>query len=61
VLLLSIKVNVDELTVVELRGLLKVAVTAVPVLTPVAPFVGVVEVTLRLVGPTLVLKTTSTQ
>ena len=60
-LLESFNVNVEEVIVAVLRELLNVAVTAVLVLTPVAPLVGVVEVTLRPAGPVLTVKTMSTQ
>ena len=57
----SFNVKVEELMVVALRALLKVALTVVPELTPVAPLAGVVEFTLSGVGPVVTVKTTSTQ
>jgi hypothetical protein len=61
VLLGFVKVKVEELTVLEFKALLNVAVTALLTDTPVPPFAGAVEETLRPAGPVLVLNTMSTQ
>jgi hypothetical protein len=54
-------VNVVLVIDVESIGLLNVALTVVPVATPVAPLAGVVDATVGAADPLPVLKTTSTQ